>query len=134
MLALISICLVLGVLGGLVLLFVAFPYRGRALPVVEPLGDAVAAVADRIDPGEAPPQGVLGSPEAARRTRRRIERAESRVTSRLRELSRSVTGASQHEAPVESGRGAPERARRSVPAEIDLRQRLDPAAPRHTRH
>ena len=121
MLALLLICLVLGAVAGLVLIFVAYPYRGRSLPVAERLGDGVAAVADRIDPGEAPPQGVLGSPDAARRTRRRIEDAESRLTSRLRELSDSVTGG--------------DRARASTPvdsAPIDLREHVDPA-PHHSR-
>ena len=139
MLALLTICLVLGVVAGLVLLFVAYPYRGRALPVAEPLGDAVAAVADKIDPGEAPPQGVLSSAEGARRTRRRIEKAESRLTARLRDLTGTVTGS----APSTGAPGtnladqpAPaagtELPRRSA-EEVDLRQQSLDAGPRHSR-
>ena len=133
MLALLTICLVLGVVAGLVLLFVAYPYRGRALPVAEPLGDAVAAVAEKIDPGEAPPQGVLGSPEAARRTRRRIEVAESRLTAWLRGLTESVTGSAP---PAQSGQQVPDDASerpRRTPEEIDLRQQSLDAGPRHSR-
>jgi hypothetical protein len=106
MLSLLIICVSLGVLAALVLLFVAFPYRGRSLPGAERLGDGVAAVADKIDPGEAPPQGVLGSPEAARRTRRRIEHAESRLTRRLQGLSHAVTRGHRHAATASDGRTA----------------------------
>jgi hypothetical protein len=106
MLDLLIICVSLGVLAALVLLFVAFPYRGRSLPGAERLGDGVAAVADKIDPGEAPPQGVLGSPEAARRTRRRIEHAESRLTRRLQGLSHAVTRGDRHAAAGRDPRAA----------------------------
>ena len=45
----------LGLLALLVVGFVAYPYRGRRSPVphTERLTDAVASVADRVDPGEA---------------------------------------------------------------------------------
>ena len=96
MLALLIICAVFGLVAALVLVFVAFTYRGRSLPVGERLSGGVAAVADKIDPGEAPPQGVLTKPEAARRTRRRIEAAEERVTSRLHAFAETVSGGSRH--------------------------------------
>jgi hypothetical protein len=103
MLALLVICVGLGVLAALVLVFVAFPYRGRSLPGAERLGDSVAAVADRIDPGEAPPEGVLGSAEADRRRRRRIEHAEDRLTSRLRTFSQTVTSGRHSHAATSGG-------------------------------
>ena len=51
--------LVLGLLGLLVVGFVAFPYRGRGIPRTGALSERVSAMADRVDPGEAPPHGVL---------------------------------------------------------------------------
>jgi hypothetical protein len=68
--------LVLGVLALLVVAFVAFPYRGRAVPRAGRLTDAVSSVADRVDPGEAPPLGVLSTPEKSRAMSRRFERVE----------------------------------------------------------
>jgi hypothetical protein len=69
---------VLGVVGLLVVVFVAFPYRGRSVPRAERLTEKVAAVAERVDPGEAPPRGVLGRPDRPRSTAVRSERAERR--------------------------------------------------------
>lgn len=71
--------LALGFVALLVVVFVAFPYRGRSVPRAERLTDAVAAVADRVDPGEAPPQGVLSSPEKSRAMSERFERAEDHL-------------------------------------------------------
>ena len=70
---------VLGLVALLVVAFVAFPYRGRSVPRAERLTDAVAAVADRVTPGEAPPLGVLTSPEKSRAMSRRFERVERHV-------------------------------------------------------
>lgn len=70
---------VLGLVALLVVAFVAFPYRGRSVLRAERLTDAVASVADRVDPGEAPPLGVLSSPEKSRAMSRRFERAERLV-------------------------------------------------------
>lgn len=69
----------LGFLALLVVVFVAFPYRGRAVPRARRLTAAVASVADRVDPGEAPPLGVLSTPEKSRAMSRRFERAERHV-------------------------------------------------------
>lgn len=66
----------LAVLAGLVVLFVAFPYRGRTVPRAERLSQRVEAVAERVDPGEAPPLGVLSDPEKSRTMSARFERAE----------------------------------------------------------
>ena len=58
--------LILGAIALLVVAFVAFPYRGRAVPRAGRLSEHVASVADRVDPGEGPPQGVLTTPEKSR--------------------------------------------------------------------
>jgi hypothetical protein len=71
--------LVLGAIALLVVAFVAFPYRGRAVPRAERLTDAVVSVTDRVDPGEAPPLGVLSTPEKSRAMSERFERVERRV-------------------------------------------------------
>ena len=69
--------LILGVIALLVVAFVAFPYRGRAVPRTGRLSEHVASVADRVDPGEGPPQGVLTTPEKSKAMSRRFERVES---------------------------------------------------------
>jgi hypothetical protein len=71
--------LVLGVIALLVVAFVAFPYRGRSVPRTGRLSEAVASVADRVDPGEGPPQGVLTTPEKSKAMSRRFERVESQI-------------------------------------------------------
>lgn len=71
--------MVLGVLALLVVGFVAFPYRGRAVPRTGRLTDKLAEVAERVDPGEAPPLGVLSTPEKSRAMSARFERAEQRL-------------------------------------------------------
>jgi hypothetical protein len=71
--------LLLGLVGLLVMGFGAFPYLGRGIPRAERLTERVAAVAHRVDPGEAPPQGVLTSPEKSRAMSARFERAERQV-------------------------------------------------------
>jgi hypothetical protein len=68
--------LIIGAVGLLVVGFVAYPYRGRALPKARRLTDAVQAVSEKVDPGEAPPNGVLSSPEKSRQMSRRFENAE----------------------------------------------------------
>ena len=79
--------LVAGLLSGLVVLFVAFPYRRRPVPKAKRITEAVVSVAERVDPGEAPPLGVLTTPEKSRRMSRRFERFEQRVRRGLRVLS-----------------------------------------------
>lgn len=70
---------VLGVVALLVVGFVAYPYRGRRTPVGERIVEKVAEVAGRVDPGEAPPLGVLSTPEKSRAMSERFERAERRL-------------------------------------------------------
>ena len=71
--------LVLGLVALLVVGFVAFPYRGRDIPRAERLTESIAAAVDRVDPGEAPPHGVLTTPEKSRAMSARFERAERQV-------------------------------------------------------
>jgi hypothetical protein len=71
--------LALGLLALLIVGFVAYPYRGRAVPRVERLSEKVVDLRDRVDPGEAPPLGVLSTPEKSRAMSARFERAERQV-------------------------------------------------------
>jgi hypothetical protein len=77
--SLLAVHLVIGAIALLVVAFVAFPYRGRAVPRAEGLTDRLASVADRVDPGEAPPLGVLSTPEKSRAMSARFERVERRL-------------------------------------------------------
>ncbi len=70
---------VLGALALLVVGFVAYPYRGRSVPRAERLTEKVLDLRDRVDPGEAPPLGVLSSPEKSRAMSARFERVEQQV-------------------------------------------------------
>ena len=71
--------LVLGLVALLVLGFVAFPYRRRAVPRAGRLSEKVVDLRDRVDPGEAPPEGVLSSPAKSRAMAARFERVERQV-------------------------------------------------------
>jgi hypothetical protein len=84
--------LVIGVVAALVVAFVAFPYRGRTVPKAGRLCDAVAAVADKVDPGPAPVHGVLSTPEKSRRMSRRFERVERAVRHPSRALAAAGRG------------------------------------------
>jgi hypothetical protein len=79
--------LVIGVVGLLVVAFVAFPYRGRAVPRAARLSHTVANVTERLDPGPAPVQGVLTTPEKSRRMARRFERVERVLRNPAKALS-----------------------------------------------
>ena len=93
--SLIFMYLAAAVLSGLVVVFVAYPYRRRPVPKAKRITDAVVSVAERVDPGEAPPSGVLTTPEKARRMSRRFELAELRI----RRVARAVRGGRAGEAP-----------------------------------
>lgn len=69
----------LGLVALLVVGFVAYPYRGRAVPRAERLSERVVDLRDRVDPGEAPPLGVLSTPEKSRAMSARFERAEEQI-------------------------------------------------------
>lgn len=79
--------LIIGAVGLLVVAFVVYPYRGRAVPKARRLSSAVAAVAEKVDPGESPPLGVLSSPEKSRQMSRRFEKAEHTVRRGARVLT-----------------------------------------------
>lgn len=86
MIELLFVHALLAVLAGLVVLFVAFPYRGRKVPRAERLSERVEAVAERVDPGEAPPLGVLSDPEKSRTMSARFERAEQGLRRAVRRV------------------------------------------------
>jgi hypothetical protein len=71
--------LLLGLVALLVVGVVAVLYRGRQIPRAERLTDKMTELADRVDPGEAPPHGVLTSPAKSRAMSDRFERAERQV-------------------------------------------------------
>jgi hypothetical protein len=70
---------VLGLVALLIVGFVAYPYRGRAVPRAGRLNDKVVDLRDRVDPGEAPPLGVLSNAEKSRAMSARFERVERQV-------------------------------------------------------
>jgi hypothetical protein len=71
--------LALGLLALLVVGFVAYPYRGRTVPRAGRLSEKVVDLRDRVDPGEAPPLGVLSNTEKSRAMSARFERVERQV-------------------------------------------------------
>jgi hypothetical protein len=86
--ALLTTHVLLGLVALLVVGFVAYPYRGRRVPVPhsERITDAVASVADRVDPGDSPPLGVLSTPEKSRAMSARFERVEQLLRRGARKL------------------------------------------------
>jgi hypothetical protein len=84
--ALLIVFVVIGAVGALVVVFVAYPYRGRAVPKAQRLTAAVTAVTEKVDPGESPPHGVLSSPEKSRRMARRFEKVERKLKSGAKAL------------------------------------------------
>ena len=79
MTALIVAHALLGLFALLVLGFVSLVYRGGSVPRTDRLADSLQEFAGRIAPGEAPPNGVLSSPDRDRAIRDRLERAERQV-------------------------------------------------------
>lgn len=71
--------LVLGLVALLVVGVVVVLHRGRQAPRAGRLTEKVTELADRVDPGEAPPLGVLTTPEKSRAMSARFERAERQV-------------------------------------------------------
>ncbi len=71
--------LLLGLVALLIVAFVAFPYRGRGVPRAGRLSEKVVDLRARVDPGEAPPLGVLSDPARSRAMSARFERAEQQV-------------------------------------------------------
>ena len=79
MTTLLLVDLFLGLVAVLVLGVVAVVFRGRGIPRARRLTGKVVELADRVDPGEAPPLGVLSTPEKSRAMSARFERAEQQV-------------------------------------------------------
>ena len=71
--------LLLGLVALLVVGVVVVLHRGRQIPRAGRLTEKVTELADRVDPGEAPPHGVLTSPAKSRAMSDRFERAERQV-------------------------------------------------------
>ena len=84
---------VFGLVALLVMLTVALVHhyraaqRGRAELRAPRVTSAVAAVAEKVDPGVAPPLGVLTTPEKSRRISARFEAAEWKVRRGARALT-----------------------------------------------
>jgi hypothetical protein len=76
---------------GLVALFVlavaALLHHEQAAARAPRVAAAVNAVAEKVDPGEAPPLGVLTTPEKSRRVSRRFELAEWKLRRGARALT-----------------------------------------------
>ena len=77
----------IGLIALLVILVAAVMHHEQTARRAPRVAAAVAAVAERVDPGEAPPLGVLSTPEKSRRISRRFELAEWKV----RRGARAVT-------------------------------------------
>ena len=88
MMTLLATYVVFGLLGLVVLAVVVLLYRGRTLhPRAQRMTDVVVTTARRVHPGEAPPQGVLTTPEKARQVSERIEAVEGKVRRGARVLA-----------------------------------------------
>jgi hypothetical protein len=81
--------LIIAAVGLLIVGFVAYPDRGRAVPKVERLSEALVAVTEKVDPGPAPVHGVLSTPAKSRRMSRRFENAEAMLRHPTRMLTSS---------------------------------------------
>ena len=87
MTSLIFVHAAIGLIALLVILVAAVMHHEQTARRAPRVAAAVAAVAERVDPGEAPPLGVLSTPEKSRRISRRFELAEWKV----RRGARAVT-------------------------------------------
>ena len=88
MTTLIAVQLLFGLVGFVVIALVVLLYRGRSLPSrAQRAREVVVATAQRIHPGEAPPQGVLTTPEKSRQVSQRFEEAEGKLRRGARVLT-----------------------------------------------
>lgn len=87
MTTLIAIQLLFAFLGLVVIALVVLLYRGRYLPRAQRASQKVVAAARRMHPGEAPPQGVLTTPEKSRQVSQRFEEAEGKLRRSARVLT-----------------------------------------------
>jgi hypothetical protein len=77
----------IGLVALLVIAVAAVMHHEQTAAKAPRVAAAVAAVAERVDPGEAPPLGVLTTPEKSRRISRRFELAEWKVRRGARALT-----------------------------------------------
>jgi hypothetical protein len=77
----------IGLIALLVLLVAALLHHEQSARRAPRVAAAVSAVAERVGPGEAPPLGVLTTPEKSRRVSRRFELAEWKVRRGARALT-----------------------------------------------
>lgn len=77
----------IGLLALFVIAVAALLHHEQAAARAPRVAAAVNAVAERVDPGEAPPLGVLTTPEKSRRVSRRFELAEWKVRRGARALT-----------------------------------------------
>ncbi len=77
----------IGLLALLVMLVAAVMHHEQTARRAPRVAAAVDAVADKVDPGEAPPLGVLSTPEKSRRVSRKFELAEWKVRRGARALT-----------------------------------------------
>ena len=77
----------IGLLALFVIAVAALLHHEQAAARAPRVAAAVNAVADKVDPGEAPPLGVLTTPEKSRRASRRFEQAEWKVRRGARALT-----------------------------------------------
>ena len=76
------------VLATLVLVAVAYPYRGRSTRRLPWLGRALAASIAQVRPTDpAPPQPLLSDPDLDARMRERIERVEQGIVGGVRRVT-----------------------------------------------
>lgn len=87
MTTLIAAHLIFGFLATAVIALVVLLYRGRSLKRAQRMTDVVKSAARRVHPGEAPPQGVLTTPEKSRQVSQRFEAAEQKVRRGARALT-----------------------------------------------
>lgn len=77
----------IGLLALLVVTVAAVMHHEQTARRAPRVAAAFAAVAEKVDPGDAPPLGVLTSPEKSRRVSRKFEAAEWKVRRGARALT-----------------------------------------------
>jgi hypothetical protein len=90
-----------------VLIYVAYPGRGRAAPraaqgAAAALGRLVEAVAP--EPAEVPPEGLLGNPDTDAAMRRRVQKVERSLTAPFTKAGDLMKDAADYVMPVDGGK------------------------------
>jgi hypothetical protein len=97
------------VVAAAVLIYVAYPGRGRTAPraaqgAAAALGRLVEAVAP--EPSEVPPEGLLGNPDTDAAMRRRVEKVERGLTAPFAKAGDLIKDAADYVMPVDGGKAA----------------------------